>query len=81
MNFSSRLVDELVTLHKEAALRVACEDIRTLILDILILIQQSRGSQFEALWNKHKEDPDLTAFRELFTRKDVALVQFSSSAA
>ncbi|XP_071934552.1 uncharacterized protein At2g39910-like isoform X3 [Coffea arabica] len=78
---SSRLVDELVTLHKEAALRVACEDIRTLILDILILIQQSRGSQFEALWNKHKEDPDLTAFRELFTRKDVALVQFSSSAA
>ncbi|XP_027110863.1 uncharacterized protein At2g39910 isoform X7 [Coffea arabica] len=78
---SSRLVDELVTLHKEAALRVAREDIRTLILDILFLIQQSRGSQFEALWNKHKEDPDLTAFHELFTRKDVALVQFSSSAA
>ncbi|XP_027161417.1 uncharacterized protein At2g39910 isoform X3 [Coffea eugenioides] len=78
---SSRLVDELVTLHREAALRVAREDIRTLILDILILIQQSRGSQFEALWNKHKEDPDLTAVRELFTRKDVALVQFSSSAA
>lgn len=25
------------------------------------------GSQFEAAWDKHKEDPDLIVFHELFT--------------
>ncbi|KAL3521171.1 hypothetical protein ACH5RR_019320 [Cinchona calisaya] len=78
--YTERLVDELVTLHKEAALRISREDIRALILDILRLIQQSKGSHFEALWNKHKEDPDLTTFHELFTRKDSAVVQCLSSA-
>lgn len=35
-----RLVDELFTLHKEAALKIAREHIRSLILETLILMQK-----------------------------------------
>ncbi|KAG5533487.1 hypothetical protein RHGRI_027606 [Rhododendron griersonianum] len=38
--FIERLVDELTTLHKEAALKIAREEIRAHILQILILLQQ-----------------------------------------
>lgn len=38
--FCLRLVDELTTLHKEAALKIAREEIRAHILQILILLQQ-----------------------------------------
>ncbi|XVF24022.1 hypothetical protein REPUB_Repub13aG0091000 [Reevesia pubescens] len=55
-----RLVDELVVLFKEAALRRAREEIRTDILNILIMLQQCKGRQFEAAWNKHRDDPNLT---------------------
>ncbi|CAI9091633.1 OLC1v1026706C1 [Oldenlandia corymbosa var. corymbosa] len=67
--YIERLVDELVILYKESALKVSREDIRALCLNILTLIQQSKGSQFEAVWKKHSEDPDVTEFRELFSRK------------
>lgn len=39
-SFVTRLVDELVILYKEAALKIARDDIRTLVLRILILLQQ-----------------------------------------
>ncbi|XWS07676.1 hypothetical protein CRYUN_Cryun41cG0010200 [Craigia yunnanensis] len=55
-----RLVDELVVLFKEAALRRAREEIRTDILNILIMLQQCKGQQFETAWNKHRDDPNLT---------------------
>lgn len=35
-----RLVDELALLYKEAALRIAREQIRSSVLEILILLQQ-----------------------------------------
>ncbi|KAI5670543.1 hypothetical protein M9H77_10907 [Catharanthus roseus] len=76
--YIGRLVDELVTLHKEAALKIARENIRSLVLQTIILIQKSKGSQFEAAWNKHKEDPDLTAFHDLFTKTDATEVGLAS---
>lgn len=33
-------MDELVTLHKEAALKIARENIRSLVLQTIILIQK-----------------------------------------
>lgn len=58
--YVGRLVDELVVLFKEAALRRAREEIRTDVLNILIMLQQCKGQQFETAWNKHKDDPNLT---------------------
>ncbi|KAG6393514.1 hypothetical protein SASPL_147757 [Salvia splendens] len=56
-----RLIEELVTLYKDAALKVAREDIRSLILQILKLIQTSKRPQFDATWLKYKDDPNLEA--------------------
>ncbi|KAL7214824.1 hypothetical protein ACSBR1_027080 [Camellia fascicularis] len=58
--YIERLVDELATLYKEAALKIAREEIRAHILQILILLQQCKGPQFKAAWDKHKDDPNLT---------------------
>ncbi|KAM3234412.1 putative protein isoform X1 [Capsicum chacoense] len=69
-----RLVDELVSLYKEAALKVAREEIRKLVLQIMILIQQSKGSQFKAAWDKHKDDPDLAIFHHSFSEQQPAMV-------
>ncbi|GER34956.1 ARM repeat superfamily protein [Striga asiatica] len=55
--FMERLVDELVTLYKDAALKVAREDIRSLILQMLKLIRVSKGQQLDAAWLKYKDDP------------------------
>ncbi|KAF8006298.1 hypothetical protein BT93_K0558 [Corymbia citriodora subsp. variegata] len=57
--FVGRLVDELLVLYKEAALRRKREEIRTHILQILLLLQQCKGMQFEAAWDKHRNDPNL----------------------
>ncbi|KAK9683397.1 hypothetical protein RND81_10G137900 [Saponaria officinalis] len=57
--YTARLVDELAILYKEAATRVAREDIRKLICQITILLQQCKGVQFEATWEKYKDDPNL----------------------
>ncbi|KAL3647345.1 hypothetical protein CASFOL_008313 [Castilleja foliolosa] len=59
--FIERLVDELVTLYKDAALKVAREDIRSLILQMMNLIRVSKGQQLDATWFKYKDDPNLTA--------------------
>ncbi|KAJ9160254.1 hypothetical protein P3X46_025672 [Hevea brasiliensis] len=58
--YIERLVDELVVLYKEAALKKAREEIRTHVLDILVLLHQCKGLQFEATWDKHRDDPNLT---------------------
>lgn len=59
--YVERLLDELVVLFKEAALRKAREDIRTDIRNLLIMLQQCKGLQFEKAWNKHQDDPNLTS--------------------
>ncbi|XP_030540416.1 uncharacterized protein At2g39910 [Rhodamnia argentea] len=57
--YVERLVDELLVLYKEAALKGKREEIRTHILQILLLLQQCKGMQFEAAWDKHRNDPNL----------------------
>ncbi|KAI3783450.1 hypothetical protein L1987_42532 [Smallanthus sonchifolius] len=59
--YYDKLVDELVILYKDASLKVERENIRARILQILILLQQCKGQQFEAAWIKHKHDPNLSA--------------------
>lgn len=54
-------MDELALLYKEAALRVAREQIRSSVLEILILLQQCKGLQFKAAWDKHSNDLNLTS--------------------
>ncbi|GMI72589.1 hypothetical protein like AT2G39910 [Hibiscus trionum] len=69
--YFERLVDELVVLYKEAALRKAREEIRTDILSLLIMLQQCKGLQFETAWNKHRSDPNLTTLdRNLLTSRN-----------
>uniref|UniRef100_M1AB79 Uncharacterized protein n=2 Tax=Solanum tuberosum TaxID=4113 RepID=M1AB79_SOLTU len=72
--YIERLVDELVSLFKEAALKIAREEIRQLVLQTIILIQQSKGSQFKAAWDKHKDDPDLTIFHHSLIEQQPAMV-------
>ncbi|KAM7499332.1 hypothetical protein LguiA_023746 [Lonicera macranthoides] len=72
--YTERLVDELVILYKDAALKIAREDIRAHVLQILNLLQQCKGLQFEAAWNKHKDDPNLTAILTSFSGRNVATV-------
>ncbi|CAK7325800.1 unnamed protein product [Dovyalis caffra] len=59
--FTHELVDELALLYKEAALRIAREQIRSSVLEILILLQQCKGLQFKAAWDKHSNDLNLTS--------------------
>lgn len=72
--FIERLVDELVILYKEAAMKMAREDIRARVLQILISLQQCKGLQFEAAWDKHKDDPNLAALCLSFSVKHAAMV-------
>lgn len=57
--YTVSLVDELAILYKEAALKTAREEIRMHIGQILMLLQQCKGLQFEATWEKYKDDPNL----------------------
>ncbi|MCD9638518.1 hypothetical protein HAX54_022525 [Datura stramonium] len=36
-------------------------------------LQWSKGSQFKAAWNKHKDDPDLTSFHHSFSEQQPAV--------
>ncbi|KAK2637321.1 hypothetical protein Ddye_032113 [Dipteronia dyeriana] len=65
--YLERLVDELTKLYKEAALRKGREEIRTDILQILVLLQQCKGMQFEAAWDKYRDDPNLSSLGPLST--------------
>ncbi|PON87186.1 Coatomer beta subunit [Trema orientale] len=58
--YVDRLVDELAVLHKRASLKKSHEDIKRLVSQILTLLQQCKGLQFEAAYGKHRDDPDLT---------------------
>ncbi|KAK9913678.1 hypothetical protein M0R45_037488 [Rubus argutus] len=74
--YVERLVDELATLHKEAALKRSREEIRNLVVRILILLHQCKGLQFEAAWGKHKDDPNLATIPpSLSDRRSTMAVQ------
>ncbi|VFQ90346.1 unnamed protein product [Cuscuta campestris] len=73
--YTDRLVDELITLYKEAAVRVLREDIRSCILQTLILLQKSSGLHFEVAWDKHKSDLDLTVLHQLLLGSHTAVVE------
>ncbi|KAK9283603.1 hypothetical protein L1049_011853 [Liquidambar formosana] len=72
--YVERLVDELAIIYKEAALRRAREEIRTHVLQILTLLQQCKGLQFEAAWDKHKDDPNLITLGPSFNGRDAATI-------
>ncbi|KAJ4969722.1 hypothetical protein NE237_002821 [Protea cynaroides] len=72
--YVERLVDELTITYKNAALRRCREVIRTHVLQILILLQQCKGLQFEAAWDKHRDDPNLSTLAPAFERGDAATV-------
>ncbi|KAI7742365.1 hypothetical protein M8C21_025570 [Ambrosia artemisiifolia] len=65
--YYDKLIDELVILYKDASLKVERENIRAHILQILILLQQCKGQQFEAAWMKHKHDPNLSTLSPSLT--------------
>ncbi|KAH7548187.1 hypothetical protein JRO89_XS14G0081100 [Xanthoceras sorbifolium] len=72
--YIGRLVDELTKLYKEAALRRGREEIRANILQILVLLQQCKGMQFEAAWDKYKDDPNLSCLGPSLSGRIVVLV-------
>ncbi|KOM39141.1 hypothetical protein LR48_Vigan03g252300 [Vigna angularis] len=72
--FIAKLVDELAVVYKEAALRTAREDIRANICQILILLQESKGLRFDAAWDKHRSDPDLTTLNLSLSRSNTKTV-------
>ncbi|WVZ07007.1 hypothetical protein V8G54_020353 [Vigna mungo] len=69
LKWQNGLVDELAVVYKEAALRTAREDIRANICQILILLQESKGLHFDAAWDKHRSDPDLTTLNLSLSRR------------
>ncbi|XP_042512172.1 uncharacterized protein At2g39910 isoform X1 [Macadamia integrifolia] len=72
--YVERLVDELTITYKNAAMRRGHEVIRTHVLQILILLQQCKSLQFEAAWDKYRDDPNLSTPAPAFERKDSATV-------
>ncbi|XP_054788470.1 uncharacterized protein At2g39910 [Prosopis cineraria] len=68
--YIQRLVEELVLVYKEAALRKAREEIRAHTRQILILLQQSKGLEFKAAWDRHRLDPDLSALGQSLIGRD-----------
>ncbi|XP_050385997.1 uncharacterized protein At2g39910 [Argentina anserina] len=72
--YVERLVDELATLHKEAALKRSREEIRNPVSRILILLHQCKGLQFEAAWGKHRDDPNLATIAPSLSERRSAMV-------
>ncbi|XP_010505690.1 PREDICTED: uncharacterized protein At2g39910 isoform X2 [Camelina sativa] len=62
--FIPRLVEELVSLYKESSTRKDRDDIRPLILRILMLLRQCKSLQFESAWSQYQEDPNLSTVSE-----------------
>lgn len=67
--YIERLVDELVLLFKESAVRKSREVIRDHILQLLMLIRKCQGLQFETAWSKHKNDPDIQTLTSSFSNQ------------
>ncbi|KAK1292668.1 Uncharacterized protein QJS10_CPB17g00009 [Acorus calamus] len=59
--YFDRLVDELTLVYKESATRKDREVIRMHIRQTLVLLHECKGRQFETAWEKHKQDPNLSA--------------------
>ncbi|XP_073105019.1 uncharacterized protein At2g39910 isoform X1 [Elaeis guineensis] len=81
--YIERLVDELVLLYKESAVRKSREVIRLHILQLLMLIQKCQELQFETAWSKHKNDPDIDALTSSFinqSRRALVLLKLVSQA-
>ncbi|XP_062092544.1 uncharacterized protein At2g39910 [Humulus lupulus] len=57
--YVDRLVDELAALHKGAPSKKSHEDIKRSVSEILTLLQQCKGLQFEAACDKYRDDPSL----------------------
>ncbi|PRQ56660.1 hypothetical protein RchiOBHm_Chr1g0339731 [Rosa chinensis] len=76
-----RLVDELATLHKEAALRRSREEIRNLVIRKLILLHQCKGLQFEVAWGKHRDDPNLATIAPSLSERRSTMVRINLIAA
>lgn len=72
--YTERLVDELAIIYKEASLRRGREEIRAHVVQILILLQQCKGLQFEVAWDKHKDDPNLTTLGPSLTGRNTTTV-------
>ncbi|KAF4395684.1 hypothetical protein CsatB_009382 [Cannabis sativa] len=58
--YVDRLVDELSALYKGASSKKSHEDIKRLVSEILTLLQQCKGVQFEAAYDKYRDDPSFT---------------------
>ncbi|MQM09379.1 hypothetical protein Taro_042247 [Colocasia esculenta] len=71
--FILRLIDELTLVYKVAAMKKEREAIRTRIVRIIVLLQKCQGTQLEAAWEKHKDDPDLAALTSLHRSSKGAL--------
>ncbi|XP_068645776.1 uncharacterized protein At2g39910 [Aristolochia californica] len=66
--YVERLVDELVLVYKESAVRKDRETIRVHIVRILVLLHNCMNQNLEAAWGKHKDDPNLTALASSFKK-------------
>ncbi|KAI3911143.1 hypothetical protein MKW92_047082 [Papaver armeniacum] len=72
--YTERLVEELTVTHKEAALRRSREEIRNQVLQILALLQKCKGTQFEAVWDKYRDDPNLRTLSSSLCKETAAVV-------
>ncbi|KAL5709265.1 hypothetical protein ACHQM5_019974 [Ranunculus cassubicifolius] len=70
--YIERLVDELIIIYKEAAMRKSREEIRKEVLEILSLLQKCKGLQFEEIWKKHNGDPNLSTLTPFICSKNIA---------
>lgn len=73
--YIDRLVDELIHLYKEAAMRKNRETIRNLTLEMLIFLRKCKGLQFETAWVKYKNDPDLTMLISSFDDRPIEILE------
>ncbi|KAI3906499.1 hypothetical protein MKW98_009407 [Papaver atlanticum] len=72
--YTERLVEELTVAHKEAALRRSREEIRNQVLQILVLLQKCKGPQFEEVWDKYRDDPNLRTLSSSLCKETAAVV-------
>ncbi|KAL9251718.1 hypothetical protein AKJ16_DCAP00018 [Drosera capensis] len=77
--FIPRLVDELVTIYKESAMRKGREEIRTRLSQLWILLYECKPLQFVDAWGKYKDDPDLEALGQFISQRDGAKIKFGKT--
>ncbi|KAG9459541.1 hypothetical protein H6P81_004049 [Aristolochia fimbriata] len=67
--YVERLVDELVLVYKESAIRKDRETIRVHIVHTLVLLHNCMRPHLEAAWEKHKDDSNLTVLASSFKKE------------